>query len=324
MKSPFAKISFAALAALQCAGFAMAAEGWTTDFEAAKKQAAAEHKNLLVDFTGSDWCIWCKRLDKEVFEEDAFKTGVKDKFVLVTLDFPNDKSKQSDEVKAQNKDLQAKYLIKGFPTIMLCDETGKPFAQTGYQSGGPEKYVKSLDLLITNKKTRDEALSAAEKAEGAAKGKLLYTALKAMKLDDKLSEAFYGDLPAQIKTLDPKDESGMAKDLAVQERIATFNKSAMALVRTKEYDAALALVDNTLKEDGFDMEAKQNIAMTKASCYMAMGKFDEAEKTCDEVIAMAPGSDTSAHIAEFKPNIAKMKEMAAKKAAASPEKKTEE
>ena len=68
-------------------------EGWTHDFEAAKKQAAAEKKDLLMDFTGSDWCGWCIKLNDEVFKHDVFKDGVKDKYVLVEVDFPQDKSK---------------------------------------------------------------------------------------------------------------------------------------------------------------------------------------------------------------------------------------
>ena len=68
-----------------------AGEGWMTDFEAAKQKAAAENKDLLVDFTGSDWCGWCIKLVDEVFKHDAFKQGAADNFVLVELDFPQDK-----------------------------------------------------------------------------------------------------------------------------------------------------------------------------------------------------------------------------------------
>ncbi len=82
----------AAVVALHCAGFALAGgEGWTADFAAAKKEAAESKKDLLIDFTGSDWCGWCIKLNKEVFSHEPFKAGVKDKFVLVELDYPNDK-----------------------------------------------------------------------------------------------------------------------------------------------------------------------------------------------------------------------------------------
>ena len=86
----------AACAATLSLGTALAGgEGWTHDFEAAKKQAADENKDLLIDFIGSDWCGWCIKLNEEVFSHDEFKTGVKDKYVLVELDYPKDTSKLS-------------------------------------------------------------------------------------------------------------------------------------------------------------------------------------------------------------------------------------
>ena len=59
-----------------------------SDFEAAKAKAKAENKLLLVDFTGSDWCVWCKKLKAEVFDQDTFQTAAPEQFVLVELDFP--------------------------------------------------------------------------------------------------------------------------------------------------------------------------------------------------------------------------------------------
>ena len=66
----------AALLAVYGSGIAFAGgEGWSSDFAAAKKEAAASNKDLLVDFTGSDWCGWCIKLDKEVFSQEPFKAG---------------------------------------------------------------------------------------------------------------------------------------------------------------------------------------------------------------------------------------------------------
>ncbi|MDB6077453.1 MAG: thioredoxin family protein, partial [Akkermansiaceae bacterium] len=153
---------FAALSAVTLtlgSAFGTAAEGWITDLDAAKKQAAAEKKDILIDFTGSDWCIWCKRLDGEVFSKDEFKKGVKDKFVLVSLDYPQDKEKAgvSEEMAKKNAELAKTFAIKGYPTILLVDSEGKPFAATGYQEGGPDKYVTHLDELRAKKATSDEA-----------------------------------------------------------------------------------------------------------------------------------------------------------------------
>ena len=126
---------------------ASADETWMTDFNAALAKAKAEKKPLLVDFTGSDWCGWCIKLDKEVFSKDAFKTFANTELVLVEIDFPNRK-KQSKALKAQNKELAKKYGIRGFPTILLFSPDGEVIGKTGYQAGGPEAYVKHLRELL--------------------------------------------------------------------------------------------------------------------------------------------------------------------------------
>jgi thioredoxin-related protein len=138
---------------------------WLTDLDEGIKVAKAEKKAILVDFTGSDWCGWCIRLKKEVFDQKEFAAVTKD-FVLVELDYPQ-KKKQPAEEKAKNKALADKFGIEGFPTIMLLDANGEPFAQTGYVAGGPEKYLPHLaELLKTNTPEGRKAFAQAKKDEG--------------------------------------------------------------------------------------------------------------------------------------------------------------
>jgi len=205
----------AALVALHGIAFA-GGEGWSSDYEAAKKQAAESKKDLLLDFTGPDVHGSSVKLEKEIFSLDPFNDGVKDKLVLVKIDFAQDQSKLPEETQAQYKELAGKYAVKSLPAILLCDAEGRPYASTTYKEGGPKKYVAHLDELRGNKAKRDEALATAEKAEGVAKAKALLTALNVMKLDDKLVTNFYGDITDQIKTADPKDETGFGKKLAAK------------------------------------------------------------------------------------------------------------
>ena len=118
-----------------------AADGWMTDYKAALELAAKENRPVLLDFTGSDWCGWCVRLDKETFSQPEFKTFAEKNLVLVELDFPNNKP-QSDEVKKQNKALQEKYGVQGFPTLVLLNSAGKEIARNpGYLPGGPKGLI---------------------------------------------------------------------------------------------------------------------------------------------------------------------------------------
>lgn len=122
---------------------------WFTNLAEAQKIAVAEKKDLLVDFTGSDWCVWCIRLKKEVFNQTAFAAASKD-FVLVELDFPQNKP-QSEEEKKLNRALAAQYGIEGYPTVLLMNANGEVYAKTGYKPGGAAKYLKQLLELKKNK-----------------------------------------------------------------------------------------------------------------------------------------------------------------------------
>ncbi len=193
---------------------------WVTDFEKAKQTAAAEGKDLLMDFTGSDWCGWCIKLRKEVFDLDAFKAAGPKNFVLVELDFPQNKSKLSKETQAQNAKLQTQFGIQGFPSIVLADAQGRPYAQTGYQAGGPEKYLPHLDELRAVKTKRDEAWKKAEGAQGIEKAKFLAAGLKV--LDENLAAQHYSKVIAEISALDPKDETGMGAAMGFKADLATL------------------------------------------------------------------------------------------------------
>lgn len=126
--------------------------GWITDFEAAKKQAAEQKRPILADFSGSDWCGWCIRLDKEVFSQKAFQDYAATNLVLFLADFPARKP-QPETLAAQNKKLAAQYGIEGYPTVLLLDASGKELARTGYQRGGAEAYVEHVKGLV---KTREK------------------------------------------------------------------------------------------------------------------------------------------------------------------------
>jgi thioredoxin-related protein len=132
---------------LGIASLASAGEGWLTDFEAAQKLAAEKNLPILVDFSGSDWCGWCIKLDNEVFSQPKFKTYATENLVLFLADFPNSKP-QSAEVKKQNSELSEKYGVRGFPTVLLLKADGAVINRTGYQAGGAAAYVEHIKKLL--------------------------------------------------------------------------------------------------------------------------------------------------------------------------------
>ncbi|MDY0083087.1 MAG: thioredoxin family protein [Ignavibacteriaceae bacterium] len=116
---------------------------WETNLETALEKAKQENKAVLVNFTGSDWCIWCQRLSDEVFSENEFESFANDNLILVKLDFPKN-IEQTVETKMYNNQLAQKFGIQGFPTILLFNSQGQMVLQTGYQPGGAANYVSHL------------------------------------------------------------------------------------------------------------------------------------------------------------------------------------
>ena len=123
---------------------------WMTSFADAKAEAAKRKVPILADFSGSDWCGWCIKLDKEVFSTELFKEYAAGNLVLLLVDFPR-QSSQSEEIKKQNNDLVESFKIEGFPTVLLLDAEGKLLGRTSYLPGGAESYVTHLKKLLKNK-----------------------------------------------------------------------------------------------------------------------------------------------------------------------------
>ena len=137
------------LASVTVAAVATIASGaeWMTDLEAAKAKARAENKAVLVDFTGSDWCGWCVKLDNEVFSKREFQNWAKDHLVVYLADFPRRK-RIAPAQKEQNNMLARKYRVNGFPTVLIVNAKGDVIARTGYRKGGPAKYVQHLKQFV--------------------------------------------------------------------------------------------------------------------------------------------------------------------------------
>jgi len=146
MKKLLARFTLTLAAFVVTTSFAAAAAGWGDDYDKALAKAKTEKKMVLLDFTGSDWCGWCIKLDKEVFSKPEFQSYAKDNLVLVELDFPRGKQ-QTAKLKEQNAKLQKEFGIRGFPTIVVLNEEGKKVGELGYMPGGPTAFLAELGKL---------------------------------------------------------------------------------------------------------------------------------------------------------------------------------
>ena len=131
---------------------------WHDNVKEAIKISKKEKKPIMMFFTGSDWCGWCIRLQKEVFFKEEFKKWAGENVVLLELDFPRRKA-LSSEVKAQNTKLQRQFAIQGYPTVWFANP-GKDaqnnlqwvkLGRTGYVKGGPGAWISNANTLLDGK-----------------------------------------------------------------------------------------------------------------------------------------------------------------------------
>jgi protein disulfide-isomerase len=146
VKSHRSLLLLAVVLSVAFAGALRAEPSWETDFKKAQEQAKTGNKLLLVDFTGSDWCGWCIKLNREVFSQPAFKDYATKNLVLLEVDFPRAKA-LPDSVKKQNQQLANEYQIQGFPTVVVLDGEGHKVGELGYMEGGPSAFIAELEKI---------------------------------------------------------------------------------------------------------------------------------------------------------------------------------
>jgi thioredoxin-related protein len=118
---------------------------WAANLPKALERAKTKDKIVLLDFTGSDWCVWCIRFDDDILSKPEFTTYAKTNLIMVLVDFPNAK-KQSNDLKKRNAELQTKFKVNGFPTYVVLNSDGKEIGrQVGYLSGGPLAFIAKLE-----------------------------------------------------------------------------------------------------------------------------------------------------------------------------------
>ncbi len=133
------------LFALAISNFAVSQE-WQTNFEEAKKIATEQDKNVVIVFSGSDWCAPCIKLDKNIWQSEAFKKEAAAEWIVVRADFPRKKANElSKEQTDHNRKLAEKFNLEGsFPLVVILDKNGKVLGKMGFKNVSPEEYIKMI------------------------------------------------------------------------------------------------------------------------------------------------------------------------------------
>ncbi len=120
---------------------------WLGNFDRAKLIAEQKNKPMLIYFSGTDWCKWCWRLNEEVIDKEESKSYIKDKFVLLKLDFLR-KSPMPTKLSQQNRRVAKMYGQKLFPTLIITDPQGSRLGKIGFIEGGPKAFKENLEEFL--------------------------------------------------------------------------------------------------------------------------------------------------------------------------------
>jgi thioredoxin-related protein len=138
---------FVAILLLGCLGARADETQWLTDYNAALQQAKSAKRNVLLDFTGSDWCEACIKMEKEVLNTPEFKDYASKHLILMQADFPIRKP-LPQKLADQNSKLQDEYGVDGMPAYILVDKNGNVLGrQVGYLEGGPSAFIAKIESM---------------------------------------------------------------------------------------------------------------------------------------------------------------------------------
>ena len=139
---------------------------WLTSFTSATGQARKDDRLILAYFRGSDWCPFCKKLDKEVLNTEPFVEWAEKNVVLLDVDFPADKRQQPSQ-KKQNNALMERYGVTKTPTFVFLDPDGEPITRCGFDTaklrddeprGEPKAFIKYLEDVVRTRPARQQAI----------------------------------------------------------------------------------------------------------------------------------------------------------------------
>ena len=256
----------AAMSAVSLALFAKTSTpaGFTDDLDAAIEASKKSGKTVYAVFSGSDWCHWCKVLEKDYLSKKEFVDEASKSFELVYIDSPNDKTKLSEKAAKNNPDLVKKYRIRGFPTVKFIAADGSASDASRPRNGvAPKAYAESLVKEIKYRPLIDKHITPLKTELNAAMrdgyGKLFKIGDPFSKKTEEEQRAAYADVQKNLGEI-------IAKMTEMRGKIAKVEVPAEI---AHEKEELLKMLDGNLKG------MKDGAAMT----FEDAKKFDEARKS---------------------------------------------
>ena len=255
------------------------------DFEAAKVAAGESGRDILVEFTGTDWCNFCKDMRSRLFQLEAFREWMAGDLVWMEVDYIRNRGRLQStplEFREAQDEMRRRFDVRLYPTVYLCDGQGRPYAlKEGFlPDASTEEYFFQLAQLAEKRKERDALLAKLETSTGADRLPLLEKALSIVPA--RCVEEFYPEHFAELQKGRP--DSPLVTSLARERELAALEKGLRKTLASREYEQTLAGTDALLDKEGFEGETRQRFLLVKAHALMGMEQRKEASEVIKEII----------------------------------------
>ncbi len=292
-------------------------QGWGDDLQAACARAGEAKKDVLVLFAGTGWSAPCAAMQREVFTQPRFLSAVSTKFELVRFDTPEDLQSMAADAVAQHASRIARFDVKSFPTLVLVDAQGTPYARSRrYRAEGPDAFLERLSTLQERKTLRDEAFAEADRLrerlqDGAREGssltipgvsnrrvEVLQSALRRLHAEvpmrdyvpriQELLEAMAGT--ARGATRDTKFWQNALKGILVAHAVQQIEQRAAVLLRNRAFDD-LDQTMRTMAQDASPAVQQRAMFFRMIGAARHHEDYDAALNLAEQAIALDPASE---------------------------------
>jgi thiol-disulfide isomerase/thioredoxin len=256
-----------------------AGEAWHIEFEEGRSAAKAQDKDLLIDFGGSDWCLPCRWLKERVLSKPEFIARAGGDFVLVDIDLPYRSPIPADR-KQRYQELQRRYGINSFPTVVLALPDGRPYARTTYREASqtPDAYWRHLEPLHERGGRLKVGLARAATLEGRDRAEALAEGLG--QVNPRFILGFFADRVADLRKVDPTDATGYLAFLDGRRALDEL-QAGMDLFKAAIDPAA---VDALIARNKLRGEALQEALVLRAAGEILAGQDRRALHTLTAVV----------------------------------------
>ena len=302
------------LGALLALGMAAQALPEAADLDAAKAQATQEKRDIMVDFTGTDWCTACIHLRTKIIDSAAFNKAYGEKFVLVSVDFPRTPelvARIPDDEKRKRENLLTSYRIEGLPGVVLMDEKGMPYDIIHGARRTPEEYMPLVAAGLQKRAARDAAFAKAAGLSGMEQAKALAEGL--MGLPAACRDKYVAEIDI-INAADPENTLGF-KELGSNavtrikqtEQLRDLLSSFRGKLDAQSLKTSIEMLHAFLEQPGLHPEIRQEALSAIGDSYALMRDYKNMYAYYKKALEVAPDSRAArrirANVENFERNV---------------------